>query len=115
MSAHVSQSLRLVFEGKEQESTALTLFIGMIQSESDSIPANCIQAMLTMVAKRSLNPADINQLYQVLRNARSHFALTSDVGVLRTVSSASGPDPRPTLLQHAHRRSLQFHVTEGQR
>ncbi|KAH7691338.1 Negative elongation factor C/D, partial [Aphelenchoides avenae] len=64
MSAHVSQSLRLVFEGKEQESTALTLFIGMIQSESDSIPANCIQAMLTMVAKRSLNPADINQLYQ---------------------------------------------------
>lgn len=65
MCAHVSQSLRLIFEGKEQDTTALALFIGMIQSDTDNIPANCIQAMLTMVAKRALNPADINQLYQV--------------------------------------------------
>ncbi|KAI1722099.1 TH1 protein domain-containing protein [Ditylenchus destructor] len=61
--AHIRQSLRLVFEKRGQDDIS-SLYISMIQSDTDMIPANVVQAMLTMNAKQALNPADINQLYQ---------------------------------------------------
>ena len=62
--AHIRQSLRLVFEKHGQEDIS-SLYISMIQSDTDIIPPHVVQAMLTMIAKQALNPADINQLYQV--------------------------------------------------
>lgn len=55
-----------MFEKRGQDDIS-SLYISMIQSDTDMIPANVVQAMLTMNAKQALNPADINQLYQVWR------------------------------------------------
>uniref|UniRef100_A0A915CLW5 Negative elongation factor D n=1 Tax=Ditylenchus dipsaci TaxID=166011 RepID=A0A915CLW5_9BILA len=59
---HINQSLRLVFEKRGQDISSF--YISMIQSDNDAIPSNIVQAMLTMIAKQTLNPADITQLYQ---------------------------------------------------
>ncbi|KAI6225904.1 Negative elongation factor D [Aphelenchoides besseyi] len=58
----ISQILRLSKNNRRLETSILQ--IGLLQSEKDTIPPNTIHAILTMISKQSLNPADVNQLYQ---------------------------------------------------
>lgn len=60
---HISQSLCLDLKQKGQNVSAVN--VALLQSNVDPILSNIVQAMLTMIAKRELNPADIFQLYQV--------------------------------------------------
>uniref|UniRef100_A0A915AD77 Negative elongation factor D n=2 Tax=Parascaris univalens TaxID=6257 RepID=A0A915AD77_PARUN len=60
--AHISQSLRMVAHEREQDTSAL--YVALLQSNDEQIAPNLIQAILTMMNKKCLNPADITQLYQ---------------------------------------------------
>ncbi|KAI6203190.1 Negative elongation factor D [Aphelenchoides besseyi] len=60
----ISQILRLSKNNRRLETSILQ--IGLLQSEKDTIPPNTIHAILTMISKQSLNPADVNQLYQYI-------------------------------------------------
>lgn len=66
--AHLGQLLRLEFKQTEYRNIS-SLFVGIIQSpeieSEDPLDPNILQAMLTMITKQALNPADIQTLYQV--------------------------------------------------
>lgn len=67
--AHIAQLLRLEFVQTERRNIC-PLFVGIvIQSPepeiADPINPDIVQAMLTMITKQALNPADIQTVYQV--------------------------------------------------
>ncbi|CAD5206638.1 unnamed protein product [Bursaphelenchus okinawaensis] len=59
----ISQILRTSLKDKVFETTALMLYSS--QESGDDIPSEGIQAILDMVSKKTLSPADVLQLYQV--------------------------------------------------
>lgn len=59
---HVSQALKSAVKQHSIESTVLLM--GMVQAPGDELSAETVQSFLTMISKRTLNPADVNRLYQ---------------------------------------------------